>query len=109
MIPRKDASLIARCNESDLRREWRRRLVDHDGESEDEGWIARWLKLTDGLGLDRDYVVSLAGLLPATRVPGAASVRFCRGRNLLGGLGCSLTALFFPQSINERLPRSPQG
>ena len=31
MIPVKDASLIARCHDSDIRREWRRRLVDHDG------------------------------------------------------------------------------
>ena len=32
MIPVKDASLIARCDDPDIRREWRRRLVDHDGE-----------------------------------------------------------------------------
>jgi len=32
MIPVKDASLIARCDDPALRREWRRRLVDHDGE-----------------------------------------------------------------------------
>ena len=31
MIPVKDASLIARCDDSSLRREWRSRLVDHDG------------------------------------------------------------------------------
>src|SRR5437660_483901 len=63
MIPVKDASLIARCDDSTLRREWRRRLVDHDGETAGDGGIARWLKLTDGPGLGRDYVVSLAGLL----------------------------------------------
>ena len=59
MIPIKDASLIARCEDPATRREWRSRLVDHDGDREGEGGIARWLKLTDGLGLDRDYVVSL--------------------------------------------------
>ena len=32
MIPIKDASLIARCDDSAIRREWRSRLVDHDGE-----------------------------------------------------------------------------
>ena len=31
MIPVKDASLIARCDDAALRREWRSRLVDHDG------------------------------------------------------------------------------
>jgi len=49
MIPRKDASLIARCDDPALRREWRRRLVDHDGQNDGDGGIARWLKLTDGL------------------------------------------------------------
>ena len=56
MIPVKDASLIARCLDQDLRREWRSRLVDHDGAAAGDGGIERWLKLTDGLGLDRDYV-----------------------------------------------------
>ena len=67
MIPIKDASLIARCEDSAIRREWRSRLVDHDGEGADDGGIARWQRLTDGLGLDREYVTSLRGLLPATR------------------------------------------
>jgi pyrroloquinoline-quinone synthase len=67
MIPLKDASLIARCDDPAPRREWRSRLADHDGESAGDGGIARWLKLTDAIGLDRDYVISLAGLLPATR------------------------------------------
>ena len=51
MIPIKDASLIARCEDQATRREWRSRLTDHDGERDGEGGIARWLKLTDGLGL----------------------------------------------------------
>ena len=37
MIPIKDASLIARCLDSEIRREWRSRLVDHDGEQAGEG------------------------------------------------------------------------
>src|SRR5439155_14809950 len=94
---------IARCNESSLRREWRRRLVDHDGESEGDGGIARWLKLTDGLGLDRDYVVSLAGLLPATRFAVEAYVHFVRENTLLEAIASSLTELFSPQIIDERL------
>ncbi len=75
MIPIKGASLIARCENSAVRREWRSRLVDHDGEHESGGGIARWLKFTDGLGLDRDYVTSLRGLLPGTRFAVKAYVR----------------------------------
>ena len=83
MIPIKDAHLIARCDDPALRRIWRERLIDHDGQAEQEGGIARWLKLTDGLGLDRDYVVSLRGLLPATRFAVEAYVHFVQEKTLL--------------------------
>jgi coenzyme PQQ biosynthesis protein C len=103
MIPVKDATLIARCEQPALRRQWRSRLVDHDGASEGDGGIARWLKLTDGLGLDRDYVVSLRGLLPATRFAVDAYVHFVREKTLLEAVASSLTELFSPQIIGERL------
>jgi len=103
MIPVKDASLIARCEDSATRREWRSRLVDHDGTREGEGGIARWLKLTDGLGLDRDYVVSLRGLLPATRFAVDAYVHFVREKTLLEAVASSLTELFSPAIIGERI------
>ena len=76
MIPLKDASLIARADDSALRRAWRERLIDHDGSAEGEGGIERWLRLTSALGLDRDYVTSLNGLLPGTSYAVNASVHF---------------------------------
>ena len=103
MIPIKDASLIARCEDSATRREWRSRLVDHDGARAGEGGIARWLKLTDGLGLDRDYVASLRGLLPATRFAVDAYVHFVREKSLLEAIASSLTELFSPRIIGERM------
>ena len=103
MIPIKDASLIARCEDSNIRREWRSRLVDHDGEGPDDGGIARWLRLTDGLGLDRAYVVSLRGILPATRFAVDANVRFGREKTLLEAIASSLTEMFSPQIITERM------
>ena len=103
MIPIKDASLIARCDDSAVRREWRSRLVDHDGEREGDGGIARWLMLTDGLGLDRDYVTSLRGLLPGTRFAVEAYVRFVREKTLLEAVASSLTEMFSPVIIGERM------
>ena len=103
MIPIKDASLIARCEDSAVRREWRSRLVDHDGEYEGDGGIARWLKLTDGLGLNRDYVTSLRGLLPGTRFAVEAYVRFVREKTLLEAIASSLTEMFSPVIISERM------
>jgi coenzyme PQQ biosynthesis protein C len=103
MIPIKDASLIARCEDPAVRREWRHRLADHDGESEHDGGIARWLKLTDGLGLDRDLVISTRGLLPGTRFAVEAYVHFVRERSLLEAVASSLTELFSPGIISERV------
>jgi coenzyme PQQ biosynthesis protein C len=103
MIPIKDASLIARCDDPAVRREWRSRLADHDGERDGDGGIARWLKLTDGLGLDRDYVTSLRGLLPGTRFAVEAYVHFVREKSLLEAIASSLTELFSPVIISERI------
>src|SRR5262252_7467338 len=103
MIPIKDASLIARCLDPALRREWRSRLVDHDGAAEGEGGIARWLRLTDALGLDREYVASLKGLLPATRFAVDAYVHFVREKPLVEAVASSLTELFSPTIIGERV------
>jgi coenzyme PQQ biosynthesis protein C len=102
-IPQKDANLIARCDDQELRREWRSRLNDHDGEAVNEGGIARWLQLTDGVGLDRDYVISLRGLLPTTRFAVDAYVNFVREKSLLEAVASSLTELFSPGIITERI------
>jgi coenzyme PQQ biosynthesis protein C len=103
MIPIKDAGLIARCDDPAVRREWRSRLIDHDGVDAGDGGIARWLKLTDGLGLDRDYVTSLQGILPATRFAVEAYVHFVREKSLLEAVASSLTELFSPVIIGERV------
>lgn len=102
-IPLKDASLIARCDDPALRREWRARLGDHDGERDGDGGIARWLALTDGLGLERDEVTSLRGLLPGTRFAVDAYVHFVREKTLLEAVASSLTELFSPVIIGERV------
>src|SRR6185503_19303731 len=88
-IPRKDASLMARCEDRDLRREWLHRIADHDGVGDVQGGIDRWLILTDGLGLDRDYVISQEGVLPATRFAVEAYVRFVREKPLVEAVASS--------------------
>jgi coenzyme PQQ biosynthesis protein C len=103
MIPIKDASLMARCDDPAIRRAWRSRLVDHDGEREDDSGIARWLKLSEALGLNRDYVISLRGLLPGTRFAVDAYVRFVREKTLLEAIASSLTEMFSPVIISERM------
>ncbi|WP_029921344.1 pyrroloquinoline-quinone synthase PqqC [Nevskia soli] len=102
-IPAKDASLLARLPTAELRRNWRSRLEDHDGTEPGTGGVARWLKLAEGVGLDRDYVVSTAGLLAGTRFAVDAYVAFVRERSVLEAIASSLTELFSPGIISERV------
>lgn len=102
-IPLKDASLIGRADDIDLRREWISRIIDHDGRMRGEGGIERWLVLAEGVGLDRDYVASCEGVLPATRFACDAYVRFVREKSLVEAVASSLTELFAPDLHRTRI------
>lgn len=102
-IPTKDAMLMARLPSAAQRREWRRRIEDHDGDSDTPGGIERWLKLAEGVGLDRELVESANGILPQTRFAVDAYVHFVRDRTLLEAIASSLTELFAPTIIAERV------
>ena len=102
-VPRKDAALMSRVHDRELRREWVHRILDHDGYGDEPGGIERWLVLTDGLGLDRDYVTSFAGALPATRHIVESYVRFVREQPLTVAVASSLTELFAPSIHRERI------
>ena len=103
MIPVKDATVLTRIGDAATRREWRKRIEDHDGVSDGDGGIERWLRLTDSLGFSRGYVASTRGILPATRFAVEAYVHFCRERSLLEAIASSLTELFSPQIIADRV------
>lgn len=102
-IPAKDATLLARLPTADLRREWRRRLVDHDGDGSAPGGVVRWLKLAEGVGLDPVLVESTSAILPATRFAVDAYVHFVRDRSVLEAVASSLTEMFSPTIIAERV------
>src|SRR5690348_7018606 len=103
MILLKDGALIGCCEDQDVRREWRKRLEDQDGSEDAEGGLQRWLRLTDGLGLDRAAVVSTRLILPATRFAVQAYINFVRERTLLEAISSALTEMFSPIIISERL------
>src|SRR3978361_169889 len=66
-IPIKDAVVISRFRERGITLEWRRLIEAHEGDLGTEGGIERWLKLTEGLGLDYTYVASTKSFFPSTR------------------------------------------
>ena len=102
-IPLKDAMVISRFRDRATRIEWRHRIEDHDGDLGTEGGIERWLKLTEGLGLDSAYVELTEGILPATRFAVEAYVHFCRDKTPLEAIASSLTELFAPNLHEERI------
>jgi len=103
IIPRKDAAMLANLPDREMRREWRQRMFDHDGIDGDEGGIERWLVLTSALGLERDYVVGLEGILPTTRLATEAYLHFVQNQPVLDGIASSLTELFAPKIHRDRI------
>src|SRR5689334_23714060 len=47
IIPIKDSIILSRSDDPDFRRAWRKRVVDHDGDSNQTGGIERWIKLAE--------------------------------------------------------------
>ena len=103
IIPLKDAAILSRAPDREFRRAWRQRIIDHDGDEATDGGIERWLRLTDTLRFEREYVTSGQGLLPGTRFAVEAYLHFVRERSLLEAVASSLTELFAPAIISERV------
>lgn len=103
-IPRKDAIILARAEDAAFRIEWRERIIDHDGAPGKEGGIARWMKLATGLGLDEAMVRGQDKALPATRFAVGAYLTLVAERSFLEAVASSLTELFSPAVIGERVP-----
>jgi coenzyme PQQ biosynthesis protein C len=103
-IPRKDAIVLSRLDEQELRIAWRERIIDHDGHDGRPGGVEKWLKLAVALGLDADAVKSQKLALPATRFAVGAYITLVEKRSVLEAIASSLTELFSPAVIGERVP-----
>jgi pyrroloquinoline-quinone synthase len=102
-IPIKDAAIMSNCPEPDVRREWIQRIVDHDGEAAGTGGLEAWLRLGEAMDVDRAILLSGRWLLPGVRFAVDAYVTFCRTRAWLDAVAASLTELFAPTIVGERL------
>ena len=107
-IPRKDAAILANCEERAVRRNWVQRILDHDGYGDDPGGIESWLRLAEAVGLERAQVESLTQVLPGVRFAVDAYVNFARHAPWPEGVCASLTELFAPQIHEQRLASWPQ-
>jgi pyrroloquinoline-quinone synthase len=107
-IPRKDAAIIANCPDREVRRRWLRRIVDHDGTVDGEGGIEAggieaWLRLGEAVGLTRREMEDQRHVVPGVRFAVDAYVTFARTRPWVEAVASSLTELFAPDLMAERL------
>jgi pyrroloquinoline-quinone synthase len=107
-IPIKDAAVLANMTDRDQRRQWVRRILDHDGTEGDEGGIEAWLRLGEACGLQREEVKSLKHVLPGVRFAVDAYVNFARRAPWQEAACSSLTELFAPSIHKKRLENWPQ-
>jgi pyrroloquinoline-quinone synthase len=102
-IPIKDAIIVSKSEDPSFRRAWIRRIHDHDGEREGEGGLELWLRLADGVGLDREDVRSCRGVLAGVRLACDAYVELVRERSLVEAVASSLTEFFAPDLMSVRI------
>jgi pyrroloquinoline-quinone synthase len=102
-VPIKDAIILSKMEDPALRRLWIHRIQDHDGLRANEGGLALWLMLAEGVGLDRDEVASLDPVLPGVRFACDAYVQMVRERSLLEAVASSLTEFFAPDLMSRRI------
>lgn len=102
-IPIKDAAILSNCPEQAVRRAWIQRIIDHDGREGSEGGLEAWLRLAEAMGVPRTVLQSGAWVLPGVRFAVDAYVQFCRTRPWLEAVAASLTELFAPTIVSERL------
>jgi pyrroloquinoline-quinone synthase len=93
-IPIKDGLILAKAQDPAFRRDWIRRIHDHDGERAGEGGLELWLALAEAVGLDRERVAAQRDVLPGVRRACDAYVDFVASHDLLESVASSLTELF---------------
>ena len=99
-IPIKDAIIVSKSDDPAFRRMWIHRIADHDGEGEG---LELWLKLAEGVGLDREEVASCRSVLPGVRFACDAYVTLVRERSLVEAVASSLTEFFAPDLMSRRV------
>jgi pyrroloquinoline-quinone synthase len=102
-IPIKDAAILSNCPLREVRRVWLHRIVDHDGTAEGKGGIEAWLKLGEACGLSKEELWEGRQVVPGARFAVDAYVNFARTRPWPVAVASSLTELFAPDLMANRL------
>lgn len=102
-IPIKDALIVSKSEDPTFRRQWLRRITDHDGLEPGQGGLELWLRLGEALGVERQRLTSLQEVLPGVRFACDAYVTLVRDGSLLEAVASSLTEFFAPDLMSRRI------
>ena len=102
-VPIKDAVILSKSEDPAFRRMWITRIRDHDGEAAGQGGLELWLRLAEGVGLDREEVASCRSVLPGVRFACDGYVALVRERSHLEAVASSLTEFFSPDLMTRRV------
>ena len=102
-IPVKDAAILTNCPHYEVRRSWVQRLLVHDGTAPGEGGIEAWLRLGQAAGMTREELLDARHVRPAVRASVDDYVRLAREEVWPVAVASSLTELFAPDLMAERV------
>jgi pyrroloquinoline-quinone synthase len=102
-VPIKDAIILSKSEDPAFRRMWVHRIHDHDGTEPGTGGLELWLRLADGVGLDREEVASCRSVLPGVKFACDGYVTLVRDRSLVEAVASSLTEFFAPDLMTRRV------
>jgi pyrroloquinoline-quinone synthase len=109
-IPIKDAAILSNCPDVAVRRRWIRRIIDHDGHDgasgnggAEEGGIEAWVRLGEACGVPREEMLDHRHVVPGVRFAVDAYVTFARTKPWVVAVASSLTELFAPDLMANRL------
>ena len=102
-IPRKDGAILSNCPVKSVRRTWIHRIIDHDGFEDNEGGLEAWLRLGTAVGLTPEELEDHRHVLPGVRFAVDAYLNFCKAQPWPAAVASSLTELFAPDLMRDRI------
>jgi pyrroloquinoline-quinone synthase len=102
-IPLKDAAILANCPLREVRQKWIKRIIDHDGTTEQEGGIEKWVRLGIACGLSSEAMMDERHVRAGVRFAVDAYVNFARTQPWPIAIASSLTELFAPDLMAKQL------
>ena len=111
-IPKKDAAIMANCDDRSVRRLWIQRILDHDGDAaiggDNAGGIEAWVQLGVAAGMPEHELWSLQHVTAGVKFAVDAYLNFARQVPWQEAACSSLTEMFAPKIHQDRLANLPQ-